>query len=150
MNVCPLRDSFLQTTLPPSLFTEDGSLRGRVQAIARDTSALAVIWVVDKGPGQLWGFCRAWAWDALHAFMREQGYTRATMDAVTIFRELQHDVSHHTSPKNPKACLALLYLIGKAKSGLRLKSCGDLLLPLLHPLSPAPTCVLPPALIPAF
>ena len=63
LNVSPLQDSFLS-----SLFPDDGSLRQCVMKIARDLSAFVIVRLVDKGPGMMWGFCRAWAWDAMQAF----------------------------------------------------------------------------------
>ena len=49
LNVPPFTDSYLSTTLPPTLFHEDGSLRRRVQDIARAVTSQAAIRVVDKG-----------------------------------------------------------------------------------------------------
>ena len=51
--------------------------------------------------------------------MTIQGYTREAHDPSSIFQDLQQAVQDHTWPSNPKARLALLYLIGKAKSSIR-------------------------------
>ena len=118
LNVPPLTESFLSIALPPSLFHEDGSLRRHVQSVARTVTAHAVVCVVDKGPGQLWGFYEAWAWDALQTFLTVQGYSREAADPSFVFQDLQHAVQRHTWPSNSKARLALLYLIGKAKSSI--------------------------------
>ena len=61
LHVRPLQDSVLSALLPPSLFPGNGSPRRRVQLIARNLSQHAVVRVVDKGPGLLWGFCHSWA-----------------------------------------------------------------------------------------
>ena len=58
LGVPPLSDDHVSLLLPCSEFSEGGELRRRVQAIARDLSRVAVVRIVDKGPGQLWGFCR--------------------------------------------------------------------------------------------
>ena len=67
------------------------------------------------------GFCQAWAWDALQTFLTVQGYSWEAADQSSIFQDLQHAVQRHAWPSNPKARLALLYLIGKAKSSIRVE-----------------------------
>jgi len=121
LNVPPLQDSFLSSLLPPSIFPNDGSLRCRVQQLAKQVSQHAVVRIVDKGPGLLWGFCRAWAWDALQEFMVKQGYTRESDAHLNILKCLQSQASVKKWPVNAKARLALLYLIGKAKSRARIE-----------------------------
>ena len=121
LNVPPLQDSFLSSLLPPSIFPNDGSLRCRVQQLAKQVSQHAVVRIVDKGPGLLWGFCRAWAWDALQEFMVKQGYTRESDAHLDILKCFQSQASVKKWPVNAKARLALLYLIGKAKSRARIE-----------------------------
>ena len=75
--------------------------------------------VVDKGPGVVWGFCRAWAWDELQSFMGQQGYQKETTSPDSIFQAIENSAKHHAWPLNNKARLALLYLIGKGKSQIQ-------------------------------
>ena len=46
--------------------------------MASTLESAAVIRVVDKGPGQLWGFYPAWVWYQLQAFLVSQGYNRSS------------------------------------------------------------------------
>ena len=48
--------------------------------------------------------------------MTQQGYSREAADPSSIFQDLQQVIISHTWPSNSKARLALLWLIGKAKS----------------------------------
>ena len=56
LGVASLSNDPLSLLLPRSEFIEGGELRRRVRAIASDLSRVAVVRIVDKGPGQLWGF----------------------------------------------------------------------------------------------
>ena len=56
LGVPPLSDDHVSLLLPRSEFSEGGELRRRVRAIASDSSRVAVVCIVDKGPAQLWGF----------------------------------------------------------------------------------------------
>ena len=114
--VRPPQRLFLLLSSPPSLFPEDGSLHRHVQGIARKVSQHAAVRVVDKGPGPLWGFCRAWAWDALQEFLSQQGHTWEADTARVILQSPPTGALRHRCPVNNKARLALLYIIGKAKS----------------------------------
>ena len=69
LGVPPLSDDHVSLLLPRSEFNEGGELRRRVQMLARDLSQVAVVRIVDKGPGQMWGFCRQWASDELQNFL---------------------------------------------------------------------------------
>ena len=56
--VPPLSEVQLTRLLPPEQVSETGELRQRVRCIAAHLSEAAVVHIVDKGPGQLWGFVR--------------------------------------------------------------------------------------------
>ena len=30
--------------------------------------------IVDKGAGEMWGFCRQWMWDAVEEFLKKEKY----------------------------------------------------------------------------
>ena len=57
-DVPPLSHHRIRNLLPVAYFDNKGSLCQRVVDIATDLGRL-VVQVVNKGPGQLWGFCRA-------------------------------------------------------------------------------------------
>ena len=116
LGVPPLFDDHVSLLLPRSEFSEGGELRRRVQMLARDLSQVAVVRIVDKGPGQMWGFCRQWAWDELQNFLVQQGYTRESRDMPEVLRDLHTAISANNWALGTKGKLALLYLIGKAKS----------------------------------
>ena len=111
----PLSDDQLSSLLPRSEFAEGGELRRRVRAIASDVSRVAAVHIVDKGPGQLWGFCHQWAWDELQNFLLQQRYIRESRDMPRMLHDLHASITANNWALGPKGRLALLYLIGKAK-----------------------------------
>ena len=72
----------LHTSLPASLFPESGADLKYVQTVVTDLSCMLYVRIVDKGPGELWGFCRAWAWDVVHDFLIKEGYKPVKETAV--------------------------------------------------------------------
>ena len=116
LNVTPLSAAYLSKHLPPTLFPEQGALRQRVRQIASALAPHAVVRLVDKGLGVMWGFCPAWALQELQSFMRQQGCHKEITSPDSIFQAIQSSAKSHAWPLNNKARLALLYLIDKAKS----------------------------------
>ena len=135
LNVTCLSPAYLSKHLSPTLFADPGALRQRVRQIASALAPHAVIRVVDKGPGIMWGFCRVWAWDELQSFMHQQGYHKETASPDSIFQAIQSLAKNHAWPLNNKARLAVLYLIGKAKSQVQTEM-------LWRPIAPSPAPVL--------
>ena len=76
--------------------------------------------VVDKGPGQLWGFCKSWAWQQLQAFLSAQGYSPQSRDMAEVLQSLQTQIVNSGWPLNPQGTMVLMYLIGKAKSRIHI------------------------------
>ena len=64
----------LSSSLPTCLFPETGADLKYVQSVVRETSGVIYVRIVDKGPGELWGFCRAWVWDIVWQFLETEGY----------------------------------------------------------------------------
>ena len=93
LGVAPLFAYQLSLLLLRNEFTEGGELRCRVRAIVSDLSYVAVVRIVDRGPGQLWGFCRQWAWDELQNFLLQQGYTQESRDMPTVLSDLHASIS---------------------------------------------------------
>ena len=65
----------LCTSLPISLFPKTRADLKYVQSTVADLSCMLYVRTVDKGPRELWGFCRAWAWHVVHEFLRTEGYS---------------------------------------------------------------------------
>ena len=87
-----------------------------VQYAAAQLSEVAIVRIVDKSPGTMWGFCKKWVWDWTTSFLHAEKYVpidgRHT-DLLVGFHDL---LSQRGWECNPRARLALLYLIGKSKS----------------------------------
>ena len=90
--------------LPASLFTETGTLLKQLQNLAKHLGECRYIRIVDKGAGELWGFCAAWVWDQVRS--TPQSWERLISQAVTRMH-LQRNQQGH---------LCVLYLLSKAKS----------------------------------
>ena len=118
LGVPELGDVQLRNFLPQSGFSVSNDLRERVRRIATDLSDVAVVRVVDKGPGQLWGFCKYWAWHQLKTFLQAQGYSRDTTNLQEILQNLRSQILNSGWPLNQQGAMALMYLIGNAKSRL--------------------------------
>ena len=59
----------------PDAFREMGRLLTRVKAIAQQRpSSDFTVCVLDKGVGQLWGFCGQWIWDCTARLLIDGGY----------------------------------------------------------------------------
>ena len=103
-------------SLPPSIFPDTGAMLNWVQHIAEHVSHMAVIRVVDKFPGALWGFCRQWMWAQLQAFLRAERYQPHSSPATRIVSGLHQLLTQKGWHATGDARVALLYLIGKGKS----------------------------------
>ena len=106
----------LSTSLPASFFPETRAYFKFVQATVADLSCLLYVRIADKGPRELWGFCRAWAWDVMHEFLRTEGYHPIVDTAAECHRLLCCIVEKQGWAVNSKANVCRLYLLGKAKS----------------------------------
>ena len=84
--------------------------------MTQQLAQVAVIRVVDKLPGALWGFCRQWMWDQLQASLRKERYEANTAPAKRIVAGLRDLLTKKGWQATGDARIALLYLIGKGKS----------------------------------
>ena len=103
-------------SLPASIFPDTGEMLNWVQHIAEHVSHMAVIRVVDKFPGALWGFCRQWMWAQLPAFLQAERYQPHSSSANRIVSGLKQLLTQKGWHATGDAPVALLYLIGKGKS----------------------------------
>ena len=67
----------LDTLLPMSLFPESGNLLAQLGRLSKFLSRSQHVHIVDKGAGEMWGFCAAWLWDQVEEFMRKEKFTPA-------------------------------------------------------------------------
>ena len=65
----------LDILLPPSLFPESGTLLRQLRRLSKFLASFQYIRIVDKGFGELWGFCSAWVWEKVTEFMTNQNST---------------------------------------------------------------------------
>ena len=86
-----------------------------VQSAVHPLSFVLYVRIVDKGPGELWSLCRAWAWDVVLAFLQKEGYSPVADSAAECHQNLCSIAAKHGWLVNNKAELCK-YLIGKAKS----------------------------------
>ena len=53
----------MDTLLPKTLFSHSGAMLTYVQTATTCLSEVAIVCIVDKSTGTMWGFCRRWIWD---------------------------------------------------------------------------------------
>ena len=71
MCVCvyPVAVPLLDILLPNSLFPGTGTLLRQLRRLSGFLASFQYIRIVDKGSGELWGFCPAWVWEKVTKFM---------------------------------------------------------------------------------
>ena len=106
----------LHEALPPTLWPENGSLYRHVQTEAKHISSSHYVRIVDKGVGVMWGFCKHWMWSVLMEFLQKEKYVQCHESAASVQQRVSDLVMARDWQKNPMGKLALLYLIGRAKS----------------------------------
>ena len=102
--------------LPHSVFHTSRGLLSHVQSVAQDLSQFAITRIVDKSPGTLWVFCRAWVWEQTTEFLHAEKYSISTESRGDLLQGLLDLVQSKGWVTSNKARLALLHLIGKGKS----------------------------------
>ena len=98
-----------QSCILPNAFPKSGQLLRHVKRIG------FMVRVVDKGAGQLWGFCNRWMWDCTEQFLLEGGYLKDTRSPTQYMREVSDMVQQLGWPVTKRAKLCRLYIIAKAK-----------------------------------
>ena len=64
--------------LPESLFPEQGHEKRYLERQISDFAGSLYIRTVDKGAGQVWGFCQWWVWGVLEEVVTSEGYVPTT------------------------------------------------------------------------
>ena len=106
----------LDILLPPSLFPESGTLLRQLRRLSKFLASFQYTRIVDKGSGELRGFCSAWVWEKVTEFMINEKFhdTGWTQDQWT--RAIGDAVSDMELERNKHGKLCILYVLAKAKS----------------------------------
>ena len=105
-----------RSALPLDLFCESGSDLKRACQLVENLCSLAYVRIVDKHSSAMWAFCRRWAWDEHIRFVKEEGYQPVDKSVPQVSKLLNERVSEHGWKAGTNARIALMYLLGKAKS----------------------------------
>ena len=84
----------LTSCLPTSLFPETGGDVKFVQTLVKRVSHMIYVRIVDKGPGEIWGFCRAWVWESVIEFLKAEGYRETKDTKKGSQRSRSHGSAH--------------------------------------------------------
>ena len=103
-------------SVPLSVFPETGSELQYVCAQVKQLTSYLYIRIVDKGAGQIWGFCKWWVWRVLESFVRSEGYVPSSASTADTKAKILALVESHGWDNSPQGRLCILYLLGKAKS----------------------------------
>ena len=106
---------------PPSLFPESGNLLSQLGHLSKFLARSQYIRIVDKGAGEMWGFCLAWLWDKVEEFMINEKFVPAGCRQEQWDRRISKAVKDMHLQRNPKGRLCILYVPAEARS-LRTKT----------------------------
>ena len=106
----------LDMLLPPSLFPESGTLLRQLRRLSKFLASFQYTRIVDKGSGELWGFCLAWVGEKVAEFMISEKFhdTGWTQDQWT--RAIWDAASDMELERNKHGKLCILYVLAKARS----------------------------------
>ena len=93
-----------------------GSDLKRVCQLVENLCFVAYVRIVDKHSSAMWAFCRRWAWEQHIRFAREEGYPPVENSVLQVSRLLKERVAECGWKVGTNAQVALMYLLGKAKS----------------------------------
>ena len=93
----------LSTALLRELFYESGSDVRYVQRLASNLSDIIYVRIVDKGVGEIWGFCTAWVWDTVRQFLQTEGYDENSPTPNGVTSLLMQIASNKKWQSNEKA-----------------------------------------------
>ena len=106
----------LDTLLPPSLFPETRILLRQLRRLSKFLASFQYIRIVDKGSGDLRGFCSALVWKKVTRFIINEKFDHTGWTQ----KELAHgkgDAIEGMEPERKKqGKLCILYVLAKAKS----------------------------------
>jgi hypothetical protein len=102
--------------IPAHHFAEPGRDLQFVREQVLTLSQSLYIRIVDKGVGQVWGFCKWWVWGVLESFVRAEGYVTSSASPSDVKSKILKLVEQNGWDGNPQGMLCTMYLLGKAKS----------------------------------
>ena len=102
--------------LPCVLFPESGSDLLSFVTLVSELCSVAYVRIVDKHNSAVWAFCKQWAWDQHVQFAMQEGYKPVSTPIQDIGRGLKHRVTQSGWKPGVRPRVALMYLLGKAKS----------------------------------
>ena len=106
----------LEKHLPLTIFQESGSFLCTVQNQASLLCDHFYVRIVDKGAGEMWGFCKQWVWDSAEEFLKKEKYIPYPTTVANVASHVSKVISAIGIPGNPKSQMCLMYLIAKMKS----------------------------------
>ena len=71
--------------------------------------------IVDKGPGEILSFCKAWVWEAITEIVKTEVYCETKETEKEATHLMAAVVAEMEWARNEPAKICRLYLIGKAK-----------------------------------
>ena len=102
--------------LPRGLFSEKGTLLHTVRRTVDTVTKHLYVRVVDKGAGELWGFCKHWLWNQTEQFLRTEKYITSDATPEENMAETAELIKEWGWNANPRARFCVLCIIGTAKS----------------------------------
>ena len=106
----------LDTLLPPSLFPESGTLLRQLQKLSAFLSKYQYIRIVDKGAGELWGFCSAWVRDKVTEFMITEKFPDTQWSQEQWDTNVATTIQEMQLQRNQQGKLCVMHVLAKAKS----------------------------------
>ena len=106
----------LNILLPNSLFPETGTLLRPLRCLSGFLASFQYIRIVDKGSGELWGFCSAWVWEKVTEFMINENFDHTGWTQDEWAHAIGDAISDMELERNKQGKLCILYVLAKAKS----------------------------------
>ena len=106
----------LDNLLPNSLFPETGTLLRQLRRLSTFLASFQYIRIVDKGSGELWGFCFAWISEKVNEFMINEKFDHTGWTQNEWAHAIGDAISGMELERNKRGKLCILYEVAKAKS----------------------------------
>ena len=102
-----------------SVFKETGTLLRRSLQTVQSITDHMYVRIIDKGAGEMQGFCKWWLWGVVEEFLRTEGYIQVKQDPASVHSAIASLVSEFWWGVNSKGKMCVLYVIAKATSLLK-------------------------------
>ena len=84
--------------------------------LVSELCSVAYVRIVDKHNSAIWAFCKQWAWDQHVQFVVQERYKPVNTPLQDVGRGLKHRVAQSCWKLGVRPRVALMYLLGNAKS----------------------------------